>query len=1007
LLPIRKGLVMRLPTGTVTFLFTDIEGSTRLWEQFPAEMKVALARHDALLRLAIRDHDGYVFSTGGDAFCAAFHTAADGLAAARDAQLALTREPWPASVQIKVRMVVHTGAAELRDNDYFGQPLNRAARLLSAGHGGQVLFSLATQELLRDALPEGVTLRDMGERRLKDLIRPERVYQLVAPDLQADFPSLKTLDARTHNLPIQLTSFVGREREMQEVKALLRDARLVTLTGSGGAGKTRLSLQVGADLVDGFTDGVWFVELASLTDAKLVPQAMATVLGVKEQAGRSVTETLIEHLKDRELLLLLDNCEHLVEASAQLCQALLAACAKVHVLATSREPLRVAGESAYRVPSLATPDPRAVVTAETLTPYAAVQLFIDRAVAAQSTFQVNNANAAAVASLCFHLDGIPLAIELAAARVRSMTSEEINERLGQRFRLLTGGSRTALPRHQTLRALIDWSYDLLDENERALLCRLTVFAGGWMLAAAEQVCSGAGVTEESMVDLLASLADKSLLQIDERDGATRYGLLETVRQYAADRLQENGQGPPWRDRHLSYFLSLVEEAHPHLVDAEQRRWMDRLDAEHDNVRAALAWGSREGGDLDSGLRLVSLLKYFWFVRGYQAEGRGWCMTMLAQPGGEARFRAGAYGSAGTLARQQGDYAAAHSLYESALVIHRDCGHRRGVADALSNLGLVDFHRGEYASALPLLEEAVAINRECEDPHAMAFSLNAMGMIQCAQADFPRARRLLEESLAIRRETQNRLGAAVTLSNLGTVAACEGNYADARKLYEEGLAIRRELGDKRGVAVALIDLGNLELDCDASALPQSMFEQALGVFRELGDRYGTGESLAGLGSVAARRRDFAAALGFFEQSLEVHREARDALNIAKSLTGLGIVAEELGDHRNARVHIADALTRLRQLGDRLALAKALRALAPVACVLHSPLHAAQIWGGAERLREEINSPIPPGDRPDYERQIAAARGTLADDAAFDGAWRAGRAMRLEEMIDYALDSKAQA
>ena len=501
------------------------------------------------------------------------------------------REPWPEPVRIRVRMALHTGAAEVRDNDYFGQPLNRVARVLAAGHGGQVLLSLATRELVQDRLPAGLALRDLGERRLKDLIRPERIYQLVASDLPAEFPPLKTLDARAHNLPIQLTSFVGREQEMQDVKGLLGASRLVTLIGSGGAGKTRLGLQVSADLIDDFADGVWLVELAPLTDPRLVPQTMATVLGIKEQPGAAITDTLTKELRNKELLLILDNCEHLVDASARLCQSLLAICAGVHLLVTSRETLRVPGETTYRVPSLPTPDPKTTPSVASLTQYAAVRLFIDRAVAVRPEFVVSNANAPALASICHRLDGIPLALELAAARVRSLSVDDIDRRLDQRFRLLIGGSRTALPRQQTLRALIDWSYELLDASERALFGRLSVFAGGWALEAAVHVCGGEGVDASEIADLLTSLADKSLVVVEPAGTSVRYGLLETVRQYARDRLQERGEEARWQARHLACFLALAEEAAPQLMGADQQAWLERLDREIDNLRLALTRSS--------------------------------------------------------------------------------------------------------------------------------------------------------------------------------------------------------------------------------------------------------------------------------------------------------------------------------------------------------------------------------------------------------------------------------
>ena len=639
------------PTGTITFLFTDIQGSTRLWEEHPDAMRPALARHDDLLRQAITDHSGHVFKTVGDAFCAAFPTAPDALAAALAAQRSLAAEPWPDPVSVCVRMALHTGAAEERSGDYFGQPLNRVARLMAAGHGGQTLLSGATQELTRDQLPASVTLRDLGQRRLKDLGRPEHVFQALHPALPADFPPLRSLDNPDlpNNLPQQVTSFIGRERQVGEVTALLGRTRLLTLTGAGGCGKTRLALQVAADLLDQYFDGVWLVEMAALSDPALVPQAVAAALGVREEPGKPIQQTLVGWLRDKRLLIVLDNCEHLVGASASLAADVLRNCPDVRVLATSREPLSVAGEQTYRVPSLSSPDPKAAQTVESLSQYEAVRLFIERAQAVQPDFSVTDANAPAVAQVCFHLDGIPLAMELAAARVRSLPVEQINARLDNRFRLLTGGSRDALPRQQTLRALIDWSYDLLTEAEKALLCRLSVFAGGWTLDAAEKVVAGEGLEGEvvedfEVLDLLTSLVDKSLVIYEEREeGEARYGLLETVRQYAAERLAEGEGADQMERRHAGWALALAEEAEPQLTSPEQGVWLTRLEAEHDNLRAALGWCERGMGQrAQEGLRLTGALWRFWWVRGHVTEGRHW-LGMALDKGG----RDGSGGSGGT------------------------------------------------------------------------------------------------------------------------------------------------------------------------------------------------------------------------------------------------------------------------------------------------------------------------------------------------------------------------
>jgi predicted ATPase/class 3 adenylate cyclase len=519
-----------------TFLFTDIEGSTQLWERNPEAMQAALARHDSILRQAIESHSGHIFKTVGDSFCAAFPNAPDAVLAALDAQRAIQAENW-GETTIKVRMGLHSGTAEVRDNDYFGPTLNRVARVMAAGHGGQTLLSATTRELVQPNLPKDAELRDMGERGLKDLIRPEHIYQLTAAGLQSDFPPLKTLEAFRTNLPVQLTNYIRREKEFGIVKNLMAEHRLVTLIGTGGTGKTRLSLQIAADLLDIFPDGVWFVEFAPLADAALIAQTVLTTLGLREEPGRPVLETLTQYLGSKEVLLILDNCEHLIAAVAQFAEAVLHACPSLRLLANSREALGIFGEKTYYVRSLSIPDAHMAQSVENIMQYEAVRLFVDRAQTALSGFSITPANVSAVAQICAHLDGIPLAIELAAARVKMLKVEQIAERLEDRFRFLSGGSRTALPRHQTLRAMIDWSYDLLPEAERILLRRLSVFTGSWNLEAAETICQGPGINDYNVLDPLTQLVNKSLVVVDADivpegydNTETRYHLLETVRQ---------------------------------------------------------------------------------------------------------------------------------------------------------------------------------------------------------------------------------------------------------------------------------------------------------------------------------------------------------------------------------------------------------------------------------------------------------------------------------------------
>ena len=782
-----------LPNGALTFLFTDVEGSTRLWETEPAAMSTALARHDALVRRAIEQHDGHIFMTAGDAFCAAFPNPRGALAAACDAQGLLMAEPWVEPVKIKARMALHAGVVEVRDSRYFGQPLNRVARLLAAGHGGQILLSASAAQLLRGDLPDGAALRDMGERRLKDLIRGERIYQLVTPDLQADFPPLKTLDARAQNLPIQATSFVGREQEMEAIKRLLRSSRLVTLTGPGGAGKTRLSLQVAADVVDGFADGVWFVELAPLADSRLVAQAAATALGVKEIPGEPVLDTLVDNCRDKDLLLILDNCEHVVLASAGLCEALLSACPGVRILVSSRELLRIAGEAAYRMPSLSLPDPKAVPRADVLSRYAAVRLFVERARAVQPHFSVDDTNAAAIAAVCRHLDGIPLALELAAARIRSMSVEELNRRIDKRFNILTGGSRTALPRQQTLRALIDWSYDLLAPAERTVLARLAIFVGGWTLRAAETVCALEAIGEEDVLDHLASLVDKSLVVAEERNGATRYRMLETMREYARERYQAAGEADAIALRHLAFFLALVEEAEPGLVGPRQGEWLEQLDFERENILAAHAACDRLPDGAMMGLRLVHATKRYWVSRGQLGLGKRVTAEALDRNGADVRnlARCRALFAAGQFGCFMGDYVDARAHLEESLPIAREVGADALIASITSTLALAALGQDDQRAARGYFEQAIMLSRNSGNRRELAVSLNGLAQIERMEGALEAAAARYDQALAIARELGDRETEAIVLLNLALVAIGRRDGMRARPIVEEVLVISSE------------------------------------------------------------------------------------------------------------------------------------------------------------------------------------------------------------------------
>ena len=618
------------PYGTVTFLFTDIEGSTPLWERLPDEMQAAVAQYRAILRQAIEANDGQEFQIFGDSFQAAFRLASDGLFAALAAQRALGDAHWGPTGPLKVRMGLHTGPAVIDPSGEapyaVSHMLNRSARVMSAGYGGQILLSQESADLVERELPPGVSLRDLGQHQLKGMARPEHLYQVVVADLPQAFPPLTTGITRPNNLPANLTSFIGREQEIIEVCQRVRNSRLVTLTGAGGTGKTRLALRVAEEMLEGFPDGIWFVELAPVTDPELIGQTVAYTLGLQNTTESSYQALLDSYLRSRRLLLILDNCEHLLEACARLAHHLLQYCPQLTLLATSQQTLGVSGEIAYYVPSLVALDPSDRVSPEELAQTESVRLFTERAAAVLPGVKLSDETLLAAARICRRLDGIPLAIELAAARVKVLSVEQIAARLDDRFRLLTGGSRADLPRHQTLRASIDWSYNLLPEPQRLLLQRLSVFAGGWTLLAAEATCSGEGLEGWEILDPLTGLVEKSLVVADHQSGAeARYHMLETIRQYAQERMEALGQGNAARDRHLAYFLSLAESYEPLLRTPQIYELLERLDLELDNLRGALSWAlsKNERTGAEQALRILSSLFYYWLIRVLLFEEDGW------------------------------------------------------------------------------------------------------------------------------------------------------------------------------------------------------------------------------------------------------------------------------------------------------------------------------------------------------------------------------------------------
>jgi predicted ATPase/class 3 adenylate cyclase len=836
-----------LPSGTVTFLFTDIEGSTKLAQQFPDAMPALLARHREILQQSIQAQNGYVFQVVGDSFSAAFHSAKDALKAALEAQRSLHHEAW-ISAPIKVRMGIHTGAAQLADDPTIEGPYSGYAtlaltqRITSAAHGGQILLSQSTYELTRDvlaAVAEKSQFMDMGEHHLKSILRPVRLYQLNTPGLPFNFPPLKTLDYSPHNLPEQLTSFIGREKEIAEIKSLLHSARLVTLTGSGGTGKTRLSQEVSAQELTNFQHGVWLIELASLSDPSQIIPTMAQVFGLKEMPINSLMNLVMDYLRDKKLLLILDNCEHLIEACARLANDLLHQCAGLKILASSREALGIAGEIVYHTPSLADSE--------------STQLFLDRARAVNPNFKLTDGNASPVAQICSRLDGIPLAIELAAARVKLLSPEQIAARLDDRFRLLVGGSRTALPRQQTLRALIDWSYDLLSEGEKRLLQFASVFVAGWTLDALEVIAD-----DPNTIEHLEQLVNKSLVVTEERESEMRYFMLETIRQYAREKLFDAKQASTARDRHFMYFNQLSESMWETFRSPNVLPMLDKVDDEVENFRTALEWGLENHAE--ENVRLAANFCAASTMLSIPAEG----VTIVTTAVERARALPPVEGEAN---------------------IHR----QKLIARALFVQGMVGLGVGNIPLVMQALKEAIAISRLTGDKQVLGYSL---GMYYTASTfiNAPDGEAAAQEGLQIfSQEVNDSFGLGLAYMNMARVSAnkgdesekeryfgklreavrempksfqvsmfllgmgmderIRGNYNAARKILEDGLEIFRRLHSRNFILVMRSELGHVERQTGNLTQAKLIYKETIKGWQDLGNRSAVAHELECFGFLA--------------------------------------------------------------------------------------------------------------------------------------------------------------
>lgn len=841
------------PSGTVTLVFTDIEGSTSLLQALGDRYPEVLADHHRLIREAFARHGALERGSAGDGLYFVFGAAQAAVQAAIDGQLAVAGWTWPDGIAVRDRMGLHTGEPVRATEGYVGLDVHRAARICAAGHGGQILISQTTHDLVADKLRPPMGVVDLGAHRLRSLDGPpQRLYQVTGPGLISDFPAPRTTDARRNNLRLEVTSFIGREREIEQATRMLGESSLLTLTGPGGVGKTRIGLRLARTLLDQFDDGAWIVECGNLSDPAFVLPSVASAIGLLEPAGRSLLTTIVDQLKGKRLLLVLDDCDPVLAASAELAEALVRSCSAVRIVVTSREALGVPGEAILPIASLTTPEAGSIIVASDLGSVDACRLFVERARAVQPAFDLTDQNAQSVAQLCRRLDGIPLAIELAAARVRTLPVEQIAARLDDRFRLLTGGSRTSVARHQTLRATIDWSYDLLTEPERAILRRLSVFAGGAALEAAESVCAGDPVDSIDVLDVLGRLVEKSLVFTDPTSAEARFRLLETVRDYARGRLVEADEGATTLRRHRDWYLALVDEASTAFFHGpEPVEWLRRLDREHDDLRAALEWCLDQPGEGRSGLRIAAGLWRYWEIRGHITEGRGWLERMLQAIGEDvSALRADALTGAANLAFMQGDFRAASTFQAASLAIHRQIGDRQSVAYAANNLANTAVQLGDHARARALYEEAISLTRELGDVRGVAFGSINLADIAAREGDLATAQDLEQEILASIRNLGDRWTEAFALDAFARAAGRAGERERARSLHVQALAILEELGDRRGVARVLTQLAALALSEGDSAEARGLFHQSLTIRQELGDMPGLASAMENLARAVA-------------------------------------------------------------------------------------------------------------------------------------------------------------
>jgi predicted ATPase/class 3 adenylate cyclase len=1044
-----KDSEIKIPSGNVTFLFTDIEGSTKLSQDFPDLLPQALDRHNEILRNAVESNSGFVFKIIGDAYCCAFENPKDAVKAAVEAQTDLTNEKWDEAV-VKVRMGIHSGNAEWKGNDYMGYiTLARVARVMSAAYGEQILISGHTQSLcledsktlsenkpsenkpsenkisenkisekkgseekinkekndmnslsLRDLEAKEISFRDLGERRLKDVIQPIRLYQIVSKGLREDFPPLKTLDARPNNLPVQLTSFIGREKEIKDVKKLIRKNHLLSIIGPGGSGKTRLAAQAAAEIIDDFPNGVFIIELAQVTDPGLIIQFVMKSIGIKEESRTSPIDTLISYLNNKELLLIIDNCEHLINECADLTEKLLVSSSKLKIISTSREVLNCSGEQSYKIPMLSVPDNLNNHSIEDLYKFEASQLFIERAYSVNSDFKLNESNFKALAEICRHLDGIPLALELAAASTKFLSIENIKERLDDCFSLLTGGRRTALPKHQTLKALIDWSYELLSNKERLLWRRLSVFKGGWDLNSAEEICSDEELKRSEIMELHRQLTEKSIINFNEKN--ERYTILEIIKKYGEEKFTEEDESDIFFNRHSNHFLKYSENSEDNLYGSEILFWLDKFEANHLNFQSAIE-SFVANNETEKGARLAVSLRRFWDIRGYYSVGIKFLFNILQNRKNISKPVLGkTLIYAAQLYRFQGEFESSRKYYNDSLVINRELDDKLLIASSLNGLGNVEYDLRNYESARILYEEALELRTISKNQHAVSKTLNNLGNLSFKTNEFEKGVKYYEESLSYARKSGDKKSISNSLHNLANLTFELGDFEKGMQFSDESLALRNELGDKLGMAESLYNLGRMFFLKEKFEIAQEYYLKSLELYRELNDVNDIALTLLRLVELENLKGNYQQSWKLLNESIRLANQINDLNVLAEALFESGCLALKEKKYGECKKKFKEYL-KLSSCAESINnLPIALIYLAHIPGNRICKINSMKLLGASESALKKLNLKLQEDEKISYDRIYKMLK-NFFNNEEFDKYFEEGKLISVEEAIKLINDS----